>query len=125
MGRTVQSGAYLATTSWSTVITMSPSMVAGSALLTVTGYIGNGDSGAIRTATVKLTRDGADLGVPVAYYLPYQAGGTYGQPVSITAEIAAETAGSHTYALQTIASAGSAVALQSCRIAVTQGDLGL
>ena len=101
-------------------------MVAGAAVLTATGWLGNGDSGAQRTAVVQLNRDGADLGIPHNYVLPYVAGATVGQPIAITVEIPAETAGSHTYGLKVLASAASAVVARSgTRIAITQGDLGL
>ena len=111
---------------WTTLLSTTPLMLAGPAVLTATGWIGNGDSGAQRTATVQLTRDGTDVGIPHNYVLPNVVGATVGQPIAITVETPAEIAGSHTYTIKVRASAASAVVVRAgTRIAVTQGDPGL
>lgn len=125
MGRVVQAGTQVLAAVYQTVLTISPTMVAGPALLRATGVVANGDSGALRTATMRVTRDGTPVGESCNYYLPNVTGATVGQPISIEVEIPAETAGAHTYRLEGVASAASAVSVLGARLSATQGDLGL
>lgn len=125
MGRVVQAGTQALAAAYQTVLTISPTMVAGPALLRATGVIANGDSGGVRTATLRVTRDGTPVGEVVNYYLPNVAGATVGQPIGIEVEIPAETAGGHTYRLEGVASVASAVVVLGARLSVAQGDLGL
>lgn len=125
MGRVVHAGTQVLAAVYQTVLTISPTMVAGPALLRATGVVANGDSGALRTATMRVTRDGTPVGESCNYYLPNVTGATVGQPISIEVEIPAETAGAHTYRLEGVASAASAVSVLGARLSATQGDLGL
>ena len=124
MGRSVLAADTPLGTGWATLLSITPTMVAGAALLTCTGWIGNGDSGGQRTALVQLTRDGANLGTPHNYVLPAVAGATVGQPIAITIEIPAETAGAHTYTMKVMPSIASAVVVcRGSRLAVEQGGM--
>ena len=124
MGRASSAAILVGSTVLASQIAVSPTMVAGTAVITCTGNVGNGDSGATRTAALALYRDGVQVGNLERFSLPYLAGSTIGQGFAIAVEVA-ETAGAHTYALYGLGSAASAVVLQNVRLAVTQGDIGL
>lgn len=94
-------------------------MVAKTAVISCSGQLNNGNSGATRTANLQLVRDGVAIGTSQHFMLPNETGQAPGQGFSLSMPIT-ETAGNHTYALRAGASAASAVQVRSVRLWVTQ-----
>ena len=122
MGKAATAGDVVVPPSYGSLLSVAPTMLAGAAVVSVTGHIANGLSGASRTATLGLYRDGALIGMWQNYTLPFGTGAAFGEDFAITIDVPAETAGAHTYALYGQASESSTVVVHNVRLCVEQGD---